>query len=62
MPSRARSNEPDSSAGSGKTARSISISVAEALMWIDALRQTARDVDRGRAVAKELAQNELAEL
>lgn len=42
-----------------ETARGISIPVAEALMWVDALRQTTRDVGRGRDVAEQLARDEL---
>jgi hypothetical protein len=39
------------------TAKGISVPVAEALMWIDALRQTTREVGRGRDEARTLAQD-----
>jgi hypothetical protein len=42
-----------------ETARGISIAVAEALMWLDALRQTTRDVGRGRDTAFDLASDPL---
>jgi hypothetical protein len=41
------------------TARGISIAVAEALMWLDALRQTKRDVGRGRVEVVDLADDPL---
>jgi hypothetical protein len=41
------------------TARSVSIAVAEALMWLDALRQTSRTVGRGHELAAELARDPL---
>jgi hypothetical protein len=34
------------------TARGISIAVAEALMWLDAVRQTDRDVSSARAASR----------
>jgi hypothetical protein len=42
-----------------ETARGVSVPVAEALMWIDALQQTTREVGRARDEAKELARDPL---
>ena len=41
------------------TSRGIGIPLAEALMWLDVLQQTSRDVGRGRDVAAELARDPL---
>lgn len=42
-----------------QSARPVSIPVAEALMWLDALQQTTRDVGRGREEAKVLTGDRL---
>jgi hypothetical protein len=49
----------DAIAADDETARSVSIAVAEALMWLDALRQTCRNVGRGHELAAELADDPL---
>jgi hypothetical protein len=39
------------------TSRGIGIPLAEALMWLDVLQSTSRDVGRGRDIAEKLAQD-----